>query len=68
MKTFIKAEISREKVQLLTSLSLHVGHSLARAILTSVKVREVSAVPDGGSNIAAKNESQYGLRISQGNL
>jgi hypothetical protein len=50
-------------MQLLISPALSVRQRLARAAIVSVKVREASIVHDGGSAIAAKRESLYGLRI-----
>lgn len=50
-------------MQLLFSKTLSVGQRLTRAVLISVKVSEASVVHDGGSGIAVKKESQYGLYI-----
>jgi hypothetical protein len=50
-------------MQLLFSQTLSVGQLLTSAVLISVKVSEASVVHDGGSAIAAKKESQYGLCI-----
>jgi hypothetical protein len=55
-------------MQLLISLTLSVGQRLTRAVFISVKVNEASVVHDGGSAIAAKKESQYGLCVELGSL